>query len=124
MTVLYHRCTCAMGIHEAGRGDSRAVYLILFYKPDSTFHCSQEHTHTFKGVYNWAASVMPFVSLFIGASVDHNPEEKPSGESYRETGNEVKKDEKPVPVASYNEGMLKLFIFSLTNINFHFSALG
>ncbi|XP_047012691.1 aspartyl/asparaginyl beta-hydroxylase isoform X14 [Ictalurus punctatus] len=38
-----------------------------------------------------------------GASVDHNPEEKPSGESYRETGNEVKKDEKPVPVASYNE---------------------
>ncbi|XP_047012692.1 aspartyl/asparaginyl beta-hydroxylase isoform X15 [Ictalurus punctatus] len=39
-----------------------------------------------------------------GASVDHNPEEKPSGESYRETGNEVKKDEKPVPVASYNEG--------------------
>ncbi|XP_053089724.1 aspartyl/asparaginyl beta-hydroxylase isoform X14 [Pangasianodon hypophthalmus] len=35
-------------------------------------------------------------------SVDHKAEEKPPVESYKETESEVEKDEKPVPVASFN----------------------
>ncbi|MCJ8731724.1 hypothetical protein PDJAM_G00202670 [Pangasius djambal] len=51
------------------------------------------------------------------ASVDHKAEEKPPVESYKETESEVEKDEKPAPVASFNEGVLILFvIFSPTNI--------
>lgn len=48
---------------------------------------------------------MLFVSLFIGASGDHNAKEKPL-ESYKETGSEEEKNEKPVPDVSLNEGML------------------
>lgn len=53
-----------------------------------------------------------FVSLFIDASGNYKAEEKPPVVSYKETGSEVEKDDKPVPDASFNEGMFILFIFS------------
>lgn len=56
-----------------------------------------------------------FVSLLIDASDNHKAEEKLPVESYKETGSEVEKDDKPVPVASFNEGMLML-CFSLTKL--------
>lgn len=62
-----------------------------------------------------------FVYLSIDTSSDHKAEEKPPGDSYIETGSEVEKEDKPVPVASFNEGTLML-IFPLSNK--HFSALG
>lgn len=58
--------------------------------------------HIFQDVYN-VQSVMPFVSMFIDASVDHRAEEKPQVASYGETGSEA--EEKPVSVEFFNEGM-------------------
>ncbi|KAK3567446.1 hypothetical protein QTP86_020007 [Hemibagrus guttatus] len=49
------------------------------------------------------------------ASVDHNAEEKPL-ESYKETGSEEEKNEKPVPDVSLNEGMM-YSLFSLLQIS-------
>ncbi|XP_053089723.1 aspartyl/asparaginyl beta-hydroxylase isoform X13 [Pangasianodon hypophthalmus] len=40
--------------------------------------------------------------VLLDTSVDHKAEEKPPVESYKETESEVEKDEKPVPVASFN----------------------
>lgn len=64
-----------------------------------------------------------FVSLFIDASGNYKAEEKPPVVSYKETGSEVEKDDKPVPDASFNEGMLILFLFSLLQISTSTSML-